>query len=165
MDDFSEEYKEDPEGWNFWITESDEFYDIYLTHHDEAFFIKLDSIYTNNPIGIGKKIKTEEDQVKKEMPNYGFRKFTKEEIKSFFDSLPQSKKELERKQKKAKKVIQSKMKKSPSSDSPKEGEAMILGPYREGDPFNYKSDEQKDIDKKLRRKLAKKFRKKYPMYG
>ncbi len=42
MEDFYEEYQEDPEGWNFWVSpppDSNDFYEAYIIHGDEAFFL------------------------------------------------------------------------------------------------------------------------------
>ncbi|KXA93199.1 hypothetical protein AKJ65_06510, partial [candidate division MSBL1 archaeon SCGC-AAA259E19] len=64
MKDFYEEYQKDPKGWSFWISpppSSDDFYEAYIVHQDEAYFLKLDSIFTPNPVGIGSKLGIEEN--------------------------------------------------------------------------------------------------------
>lgn len=164
MQDFLEDYEQDPEGWNFWITESDQFYSLYLTHHDESYFIKLDSIYTQNPLGMGKKVKTEEDQLKKKLPSYGFRQFNQEELQNFLEMMSELGDGPEEKGvESANKAIKRKMNERPSI--PKQGKAMLVGPHQQGNPFHYRSEEQKEIERKLKKRLSKLFRKKRPMYG
>lgn len=164
MQDFLEDYKQDPEGWNFWITESDQFYSLYLTHHQESYFIKLDSIYTQNPLGMGKKVKTEEDQLKKKLPSYGFRKFNQEELQNFLEVTSElGDGEEQEKIEQANKTIKRKMSEKPSS--PSEKGAFLVGPHQQGSPFHYRSEEQKKIERKLKKRLNTLFRKKHPMYG
>jgi len=164
MHDFLQDYQQDPEGWNFWITESDQFYSLYLTHHDESYFIKLDSIYTQNPLGMGKKVKTEKDQLKQKLPGYGFRKFNQKELQGFINMMSElGENEEQKKIEQANETIQRKMSEKPSL--PSEKGAFLIGPHQQGNPFHYRSEEQKKVERKLKKRLNRLFRKKYPMYG
>ncbi len=159
MEDFMEDYREDPEGWSFWTKKSDDFYDIYVINDDRGYFIKVDSIYTQNTLGMGKKIQVEKDQLKQKLPDFGFRKFKKDELKSFLESLSSQD------QKKKQEVVEKKMKKKPTL--PKrtdDDEYLMLGPFNRGEPFRYPLEEHEKVNRELRKKLKEKFRKKYPMY-
>lgn len=159
MEDFMEEYRENPEGWSFWTAKSDDFYNIYVINEDRGYFIKVDSIYTQNTIGMGTEISLEKDQLEKKLPDFGFRRFEEDELKSFFESLSSSDEE------KKKKLVQKKMRKKPTlPENSSNNEYFMLGPFNKGEPFRYPLEEQEKVDKKLRKKLKKKFRKKYPMY-
>ncbi|MFP4000881.1 MAG: hypothetical protein ACOCTN_07155 [Candidatus Natronoplasma sp.] len=159
MADFLEDYKENPEGWSFWTDKSDDFYNIYVIHDDKGYFIKVDSIYTQNTLGMGTEISVEKDQLERKLPDFGFRRFKKDELKKFFDSLSNSDDEEK------KKLVQKKMRKKPTLPEKSSGnEYLMLGPFNRGEPFRYPLEEQEKVDKKLRKKLKKKFRKKYPMY-
>ena len=160
MEDFMEDYREDPEGWSFWTKKSDDFYDIYVINDDRGYFIKVDSIYNNNPLGIGTEINIERDQLEKKLPDFGFRRFKEDELKNFFESLSSSQKQEEKKR-----LIKKQMRKKPTlPQDVDEKEYIMMGPFNQGKPFRYPLEEQEDVDKKLRKKLKKKFRKKYPMY-
>ena len=161
MKDFMDDYEENPEGWNYWTEKSGEFYDIYILNDDEGYFMKIDSIYTQNPIGKGTKIKTEQDQLEKDLPNFGFRKFTENELENFMYALKEAKGDEEQ----TKKVIDKKLNQKPMpTSSIKEAELVMLGPFNRGQPFRDPSEKQNQIDKELKKKLKKKFRKERPMY-
>lgn len=154
-----EDYRENPEGWSFWTDKSDDFYNIYVIHEDKGYFIKVDSIYTQNTLGMGTKISVEKDQLERKLPDFGFRRFKKEELKKFLESLSKGNEE------KRDELIKNKMRKKPTlPETSDREEYLMLGPFNQGEPFKYPLEEQEKIDRKLRKKLKKKFRKKYPMY-
>jgi len=160
MENFMEDYRENPEGWVFWTSRSDDFYNVYIVHDDKGYFIKVDSIYNNNPLGIGTEINIERDQLEKKLPDFGFRRFKEDELKNFFESLSSSQEQEEKKR-----LIKKQMRKKPTlPQNVDEKEYIMMGPFNQGKPFRYPLEEQEDVDKKLRKKLKKKFRKKYPMY-
>ncbi|MFP3872334.1 MAG: hypothetical protein ACOCTR_05750 [Candidatus Natronoplasma sp.] len=160
MEKFWEDYEENPEGWSFWTDKSEDFYNIYVVQEDKGYFIKLDSIYTNNPLGMGAKIKVEKDQLEKDLPNFGFRKFTKDELKNFMETFSEVENELERKN-----LLKEQMRKKPTLPADfDEDEYMLVGPLNQGNPFRYPLDRQEKVEKELRKKLKKKFRTKYLMY-
>jgi len=160
MENFLEDYKEDPQGWSFWTDRSEEFYNIYVIQEERGYFIKVDSIYNKNSIGMGTEISVEKDQLEKKLPDFGFRRFKKGELKRFFESLSRLDDEKDKK-----KLMEKKMKKKPTLPRKiEEKEYMMLGPFNQGKPFQYSLEEQEEIDRRLRKKLKKKFRKKYPMY-
>ncbi len=160
MESFLEDYKENPEGWSFWTEKSENFYNIYLIHDDKGYFVKLDSIYNNNPLGIGTEIDVEKDQLEEKLPDFGFRPFKKSEIESFFNSVSDSKD-----REKVKKAVEQKMRQKPTLPGGiKENEYVMLGPFNQGKPFQYSLEEQEEVDRKLEKNLKKRFRSKYPMY-
>lgn len=159
MEDFLKDFKEDPQGWSFWTDRSEDFYNIYVIREERGYFIKVDSIYNKNSIGMGTEISVEKDQLEKKLPDFGFRRFKKNELKRFFESLSRSDDEEK------KNLMEKKMSKKPTLPREiDEKEYVMLGPFNRGKPFQYPLEEQEEIDKKLRKKLKKKFRKKYPMY-
>jgi len=159
MEDFLKDFKEDPQGWSFWTDRSEDFYNIYVIREERGYFIKVDSIYNKNSIGMGTEISVEKDQLEKKLPDFGFRRFKKNELKRFFESLSRSDDEEK------KNLMEKKMSKKPTLPQKiDEKEYVMLGPFNRGEPFRYPLEEQEEIDKKLRKKLKKKFRKKYPMY-
>ncbi len=160
MERFWEDYKENPRGWSFWTHRSKDFFNIYVIHEDKGYFIKLDSIYNNNPLGVGTEIKVEKDQLEKDLPGFGFRRFTKEEIEEFMESFSQAEDEDSKK-----KLLEKQIRKKPTL--PMEGEKedyLMLGPFYGGSPFKYHLEQQEKTDEELRKKLKKEFRRKYPMY-
>lgn len=160
FESFFEDYKENPEGWSFWTEKSENFYNIYLIHDDKGYFIKLDSIYNNNPLGTGTEINVEKDQIEEKLPDFGFRPFKKSEIESFFEAVSRSDDKEETKD-----IVEEKMKKKPASwGEIKEEDYVMLGPFNQGKPFRYLLKEQEEIDRELEKTLKRRFRNKYPMY-
>ncbi len=160
MESFREDYKENPKGWSFWTDRSDDFYDIYIINEDKGYFIKMNSIYNQNPLGMGTEINVEKDQFEKKLPDFGFRRFKKSELENFVKALSKS----EDKDKK-KKVFEKQMRKKPTlPGKPEKKEYVMVGPFNQGTPFQYSLEEQEEADKELKSKLKSKFRKKYPMY-
>lgn len=171
MKEFFKDYQEDPEGWGFWISESGNYFNVYLTQKNKAYFLKLDSIFTPKPIGVGAEIALEEGQLfENDLPSFGFRRFTSDEVKAFLRSLPsppKSKKELRKKIKEIdEKVKKTLMKKSTGPFGPLEepGEMAILGPYVRRNPLSYVSKKQEELDRKLDRKLREISQREYPSY-
>ncbi|KXA93965.1 hypothetical protein AKJ36_03615 [candidate division MSBL1 archaeon SCGC-AAA259I07] len=66
LQEVSEKYQENPRGWSFWTSRESKPPEMYLIHGDTAYFLKVDSLYTPNPIGVGAKFKIEEDQLPEE---------------------------------------------------------------------------------------------------
>ncbi|MBS3816724.1 MAG: hypothetical protein KGY76_04080 [Candidatus Thermoplasmatota archaeon] len=160
MDSFLEDYKENPKGWSFWTDKSDDFYNIYVINEDKGYFIKIDSIYNNNPLGMGTEIDIEKDQLEDELPNFGFRRFSRKELKNFMEALSSVKDESQKKE-----LFEKQMRKKPTLPTEAdEEEYMMVGPFNKGSPFQYSLEQQKEVDKRLRKKLMKKFRRKYKMY-
>lgn len=171
MEEFFKDYQEDPEGWGFWISESGNYFNVYLTQGNKAYFLKLDSIFTPKPVGIGAEIELEEDQLSENnLPSFGFRKFTSEEVKNFLRSLPsppKSKKEFGETVKEIdKKVKKTLMEKSTGPFGPlkEPGEMALLGPYIRKNPLSYVSKKQEELDKKLDRELKEISQREYPSY-
>ncbi len=175
MEEFHKEYQEDPSNWSFWMSpppNSKDFYEAYIIHGDEAFFLKLDSIYSPNPVGVGTKLKIEEDQLKKNLPEFGFRKFEKEEVEKFLENLPnpkdyESKEDFKKDLKKSQKnITENALEKDPVPFEPlkNKGEIAAIGPYSPESPLDYVSEKQKELREELSKKLNKIINRDYPGY-
>lgn len=165
MKEFMEDYEENPEGWSYWTNRSDEFYDIYILRDGEGYFMKIDSIYTQNPLGMGTKIKLDGVQVEDKMSNFGFRKMNKGELENLLHALKDAKEDNEKAQKAVQKKMENKMKNKPvPRSSLTEAQMVMVGPFNRGQPFQGSSKEHEKADKELKKGLRKKFRKNRPMY-
>lgn len=161
MSDFWEDYEEDPKGWTFWNDRSGEFYDIYILKDNEGYFLKLDSIYTQNPIGKGTKIKLGEDNIKDKLPNFGFRKFSEDELQNFLYAAKQT----EDSEEETKRILEEKLKEKPSRRSSLEEPGMVmLGPFNTGFPLKEVNEDYQEIQKELKKKLRRKFRRDKTLY-
>lgn len=141
-------YNDDPRNWSFWISrdKNGEFYDLFIIHKDECYFIKMDTIYKPNPLGLGKKMKVDTDFSSK-LPESGFRKMDRSELEELFN--------------KPKKLF----KREPTSfDDLKENEVGFMGPqYMSQEPPQI-SEGQKKLDEKLSEELRKLMRRESYMY-
>ncbi|KXA96454.1 hypothetical protein AKJ38_03255 [candidate division MSBL1 archaeon SCGC-AAA259I14] len=175
MKDFYQEYQEDPSGWSFWMSpppESDKFYEAYIIHGDEAFFLKLDSIFSPNPVGIGTKLEIERDQLVKDLPDFGYRKFSRKEVEKFLKNIPKpedykSKSKFFQALKSSQnKMIEKALDKNPTRFEPIEepGELAAIGPYSSESPLDYVSEKQKQLRKDLSKKLNEIINREYPGY-
>ncbi len=175
MEDFHEEYQEDPEGWSFWMSppsESGDFYEAYIVHGDEAYFLKLDSVFTPNPLGVGTKLSIEEDQLVEDLPDFGYRKFDKEETRKFLENLPspeehETEEEFRKELKKSReKFAEKAINKKPVPFEPpgEKGGLAAIGPYSSENPLGYISEKQKKIKRELNRKLERKINRDHPGY-
>ncbi len=173
MKEFYKSYQKDPKGWSFWLSppEKDSFYEAYIIQGDEAFFLKIDSIYTPNPVGIGARLEVEEDQLVKNLPDFGFRKFSKEETEDFLNNIPRmedydSKDEFKKDLLEfRKKIVGEAMEKEPvpfgSADSPS---LMAIGPYSSKSPLSYISERQEELRRELSRELDRLLKRDHPGY-
>lgn len=187
MEEARREYQEDPKGWSFWVSPSSEPSDpheVYMIHRDEAYFFKIDSIYTPKPVRVGTKMEIKEDQFVKGLPDFGFRKFSKQETKKLLRSLrsigkdlpspPKSKEDYQEKLPKAKKTFKrmdeeirkaiAKKRPVPSEPLHEPGELAAIGPYAKGDPLSYISDKQAEVKKELSKELRKLEEREHPEY-
>lgn len=172
MREASEEYQEDPRGWSYWMSRDPDNPEIYMIHNNEAYFMKVDSIYTPNPVGIGAKFKVKEDQLAESLAEFGFRHFSREEIKRFFEQVPNpeesSKREFRKKlREKGKQFKKEVMERKPEPFRPPEepGEVAAVGPFASGDPLEYISDKQKKLKEDLDKELRRLHQREYPGYA
>ncbi|KXA99878.1 hypothetical protein AKJ41_04725 [candidate division MSBL1 archaeon SCGC-AAA259O05] len=175
MEQFSEEYQENPQGWSFWISppsDPSETYEAYLIRGGEGFFLKLDSIFTPNPIRVGAKVEVERDQLVGDLPDFGFRKFTKEETERFLENLPnpfedeterEFRKDLKRSQKKIREKAMNK-KPVPLEPPDEPNQLAAMGPYSRGNPLSYVSEKQEELKKDLSKELERMRKREYPGY-
>lgn len=175
MEDFYQDYQDDPTGWSFWISpppEREDFYEAYILHKDQGYFLKLDSIYSPNPVGVGAKLGIERDQLTEDLPEFGFRKFNREEVERFLKNMPKPEEyESGDKFKKAirethQNVVEEAMKKEPGPFEPLDepGELAALGPYSSQNPLGYISEKQEEIRRELSKKLDRMIKRDYPGY-
>lgn len=173
MKDFYNRYQENPKGWSLWISppsDSDGFYEVYIVRGDEAFFLKLDSIYTPNPVGIGTKLEIEEDQLEKDLPDFGFRRFNEKETKDFLESIPNpqdydSKEDFENDLKQFREnIVGEALSRDPVpfESSGGSGGLMAIGPYSSESPLSYISERQEELRKELSKELDKMVKRNYP---
>lgn len=173
MQDFYEEYQKNPEGWNFWVSSppsSDEFHEVYITRGAEAFFLKMDSIFSPNPVGMGTKLRIKENQLVEDLPEFGYRKFSETETKKFLKNLPKPE-EYESKEKfkedireTREEIVKKAMGKNPIpfDEEGKSPGLAAVGPYSSSNPLDYVSEEQKKVRKKLSKELEKLINRDYP---
>lgn len=174
LEDFIESYQENPRGWSFWVSRSNDNFDIYIIRKGEGYFLKLDSIFTPHPIGIGTKVKMDEDQmVERDLPQFGFRKFNKRETRRFLRSLPsppkkgEPKEKIRRKVSKINEVIERRLLGKPTIPfrPPDEGDRMaVVGPLEPRSPLAEVSESQRKLERDLERKLRKMRQREYPGY-
>lgn len=175
MKEFYREYQENPEGWNFWMSpppSSDDFYEAYMLRNEEAFFLKLDSIFTPNPVGVGAKMKIEEGQFARDLPDFGYRKFSERETERFLKNLPRPEdynlEEEFRKDliKSRNELVDEALRRKPVPFNSSEGSKGLaaIGPYSSESPLDYVSEKQKELRKELSKELEKLTKREYPGY-
>jgi hypothetical protein len=156
-------YNKKPEGWKVLVgRNASGFWDILFIGSDEAWSIKLDTIFKANPIGLGVKLDEKFEAPKIKGPSYGFRPVPEplirnlaKEIQEFNFSIDEAAKKLMNELKfippKPINIIQ---------QSP----ITAIGPHYifQTSPFSQK---QKELDKNLDEQLRKVLRRKYPCYG
>ncbi|KXA98670.1 hypothetical protein AKJ41_06415, partial [candidate division MSBL1 archaeon SCGC-AAA259O05] len=133
------EYRENPRGWSFWVSPEADPPEVYLIHGDTAYFLKVDSLFTPNPIGVGAKFDVEESQLPENLPEYGFRQISRKELRGLFEDLPslseiESRREFEETAKEVGRRTEKKLKeKEPTVPSQEKREtATFLGPHHRG---------------------------------
>ncbi|KXB09511.1 hypothetical protein AKJ46_00270 [candidate division MSBL1 archaeon SCGC-AAA833K04] len=167
------EYQGDPRDWAFWISTEPSRPDVYLIHGSVAYFLKVDSIYTPKPVGIGAKFRVEEDQLSRRLPESGFRRLSRRDLEEIFRGVPrpeevESGEEFARAARLVRKRLRERiLGKRPTSFGPPESgdEAFAIGPYVLGDPLEYVSGEQRRLKRELARELEKLERMRHPEYG
>lgn len=76
LEESFKEYKKDPRNWSFWVSPGADPPEIYLIHGEAVYFLKVDSLFIPNPIGVGAKFDVEEGQLPENLPEYGFRQLS-----------------------------------------------------------------------------------------
>ncbi|KXB03615.1 hypothetical protein AKJ48_03725 [candidate division MSBL1 archaeon SCGC-AAA261O19] len=168
-----EEYQGDPRNWAFWVSTEPSRPEVYLIHGGEAYFLKVDSIYTPKPVGVGTKFRVEEDQLSGRLPESGFRRLSRRDLEEIFSGVPrpeelESGEELERAARLVHKRLRERVSgKRPIPFGPPEpgDEAFAVGPYAFGDPLEYVSGEQRRLKRELARELERLERMRHPEYG
>lgn len=172
LEESFQEYRKDPRGWSFWVSPEADPPEMYLIHGDVAYFLKVDSLFTPNPIGVGAKFGLEEGQLSESLPEYGFRQLSRGEMENLFEDLPspaeiESREEFKETVKEVgKRTGKRLMEKEPTVPPPKRPEKpTFLGPHRRGDPLDYVSDRQRELKRDLERELERLRQREHPGYA
>jgi hypothetical protein len=153
-----ERYAKNPRGWNFIVAPSakEEFFDALVSSPEEAWRLKIDSIFKPSPMVLGAKVDSDSSRANASPVSYGYRKLTPELLLKLLTS-------------------------SEESDEPKDLGSIIgnldpvvpsqSGAYAQG-PFTFTknkiaavSESQKQLDDKLSSEMRKLLRNKYASYG
>ncbi|KXA96284.1 hypothetical protein AKJ39_04830 [candidate division MSBL1 archaeon SCGC-AAA259J03] len=167
------EYQKDPRNWSFWISTEPDSPELYLIHGGEAYFLKIDSVYTPKPTGLGAKFQVEEDQLPENLPEYGFRRLNRDELEKIFERLPGSKEvesveEYREAVQEAQKLLKKEtLEKEPVPFEPPQDPTEIgaVGPHKAGSPLEYLSDKQKEVKEEMAEELEKLKRRRHPEYA
>lgn len=143
-------YNKDPKNWGYTIGRGhdDRSYDIVVSHKDEAWQIKLDTLFGSNPVGLGSKI----DLVEKSIPDrpftFGFRPLGLDVIEGFLDQEPKS-------------AFEEIMKIKPRATDNIHTPFMVQGPIHYSGPppllrpINYLSKAHEGLDFRLKKEIDK----------
>jgi hypothetical protein len=153
-----ERYAKNPRGWNFTVAPSakEEFFDAMVSSPEEAWRLKIDSIFRPSPMMLGAKVDADSSRANASPVSFGYRKLSPELLLKILAS-------------------------SEESDLPKDLGSIIgnldpvvpshSGAYAQG-PYTFTnkkipavSESQKQLDDKLSSEMRKLMRNKYASYG
>lgn len=151
-------YSKNPRGWNFTIAPSarESFFDALVSNPDEAWQLKIDSIFKPSPLVLGAKVEVDGPRVGSagSIP-YGYRKLDADLLLKLFNQANEPKEtNLESILRPLDTVV------------PDKGGAYAQGPF----VFTNKkiaaiSQSQKQLDEKLSSEMKKLLRDSFPLYG
>jgi hypothetical protein len=155
-------YNKKPNNWKVLISRNASgFWDVVFSNNEEAWIIKLDTIFKANPIGIG--VKLDEEIKKDEIDDfpYGFRPIPKPLIRNLTKEIQEKNLSLEE----ASKKIINELKAIPPKPITIAQQSPItaVGPHHILQKLPL-SQKQKSLDKILNEQLRKTLRVKYPWY-
>lgn len=156
-------YNKKPNGWNVLVSkDASGFWDTLFTNNEEAWIIKLDTIFKANPIGIGVKLDEEFKMNKIDDFSYGFRPIPEPLIRNLTKEIQEHELSLENA---AKKLIDE-LKVIPPKPITilQQNSFTAIGPHHILQKLPL-SPKQKDLNKILDKELRKTLRVKYPWYG
>jgi hypothetical protein len=147
-------YNKDPKNWGYTIGRGhdDRSYDILVSHKDETWQIKLDTLFGSNPIGFGSKIEKVEKSIPKSPFTFGFRPLGLDVIEDFLDHESQS-------------AFEEIMKIEPTSTNNIDTPFMVQGPIHYSGPppllkpINYLSKAHESLDFRLKKEIDKQLSK------
>jgi len=168
-----QKYTVNPKNWNFIISTTsihDGFFDATITSPDEAWQLKIDSLYKPLPIITGTKLDTESSKMKKmlnkDMAPFGYRKIDPPMIMNLFKKISQEQEMIARKDMDYVNNELNSFLGSLEPTVPEKGIDYLYGPFLftnkniiENNPYH------KNISEKLATNLKKKIKDRYPSYG
>lgn len=168
--EFLRKYERNPKGWSFLVGRSLSFWDILIIGPEDAWQLKVDTIFKPKPFALGVKLK-EEPQLK--LPpetlegtlniSYGFRPLPTTIIKSLVGKIKNQQikpEDVTRELLNHLKNVQPK----PGRFLPV-GTPVAVGPHVILPQLNFSSEKQKELNLKLENELRKLLREKYSFYG
>lgn len=168
-----QKYTVNPKNWNFIISTTsiqDGFFDATITSPDEAWQLKIDSLYKPLPIITGTKLDIESSKMKKmlnkDMAPFGYRKIDPPMIMNLFKKISQEQEMIARKDMDYVNNELNSFLGSLEPTVPEKGMDYLYGPFLftnkniiENNPYH------KNISEKLATNLKKKIKDRYPSYG
>ncbi|MDP8906387.1 MAG: hypothetical protein M3M88_02570 [Thermoproteota archaeon] len=168
-----QKYTVNPKNWNFIISTTsiqDGFFDATITSPDEAWQLKIDSLYKPLPIITGTKLDIESSKMKKmfnkDMAPFGYRKIDPPMIINLFKKISQEQETIARKDMDYVNNELNSFLGSLEPTVPEKGIDYLYGPFLftnkniiENNPYH------KNISEKLATNLKKKIKDRYPSYG
>lgn len=155
-----ESYSKNPKGWSFVISPSvkHQFYDAFVSGPDEAWILKIDSIFKPTPIVLGSPAEDSSKLKSADPFPYGYRNLSPELI------LQMLKGEEHPPRNKAVANFLSVLKSE--TVVPEDGRSYAEGPFvfTSGGKVDL-SERQRDLDMKLSTEMQRLLRTRYPVYG
>ncbi|MBS7655414.1 hypothetical protein KEJ50_02810 [Candidatus Bathyarchaeota archaeon] len=156
-------YNKKPYGWRVLIGKNPSgFWDILFISDDEAWTIKLDTIFKANPIGLGVKLEEKFKLPKVNDVSYGFRPIPESLIRNLTKEIQDSNLSLD----KATEKLMSELKFIPPKpiNIIQQSPITAIGPHHILQ-FSPISQKQKELNKNLDEQLRRALRRKYPWYS
>jgi hypothetical protein len=168
-----QKYTVNPKNWNFIISTTsihDGFFDATVTNPDEAWQLKIDSLFKPIPMITGTKLDIEPSKLKKMtnegMPPFGYRKIDPPMIMNLFKKISQEQETIARKDIDYVNNELNSFLGSLEPTIPEKGIDYLYGPFLftnkniiDNNPYH------KNISEKLSTNLKKKIKERYPSYG
>jgi hypothetical protein len=153
-----ERYSRNPRGWSFTISPSPDhgFFDAKVGGPDEAWHLKLDTIFKPSPFVLGAKVDDSLPSASPPLPlSFGFRRINPREGPSLLDDSPEGMKRLLA-------FLSTVHPVAPTGSGD-----YIQGPFlysSHGVPSSTTTQEQKRVDRRLSDEMLKLIRNRYPSY-
>jgi hypothetical protein len=150
-------YSKNPNGWSFTISKSPNngFFDALVGAPDEAWQLKLDTIYKPSPFVLGARLESDHARLKHFAPlSFGFRKVQPSDASALLDDSPEGMRRLLALLSSVKPVV------------PSTGGSYVQGPFVFANQGSIvaKSEDQENVDRRLSQELLKIVRQRYPSY-
>ncbi len=168
-----QKYTVNPKNWNFVISTTpinDGFFDATVTNPDEAWQLKIDSLYKPFPIIAGTKVDTESTKMKKIINKntvpFGYRKINPPVLMNLFQKISQEQEVIATKDTNHINNELNSLLGSLEPTVPIKGIDYLYGPFLfTNKNIIDKNPHQKYISEKLALNMKKKIKERYPSYG